>query len=119
MRWNTKAVALFLITMSAPATAQDKAPPLPDGVQATGPAGTPGAIRNYDDVGYAAVGAAASGTISAKSTALHARAFAEVPALDSGNTNLYPNTGNAPAAERSLHPLTVPAAAPHPEGCRQ
>src|SRR3546814_6447458 len=67
MRWNTKAVALFLITMSAPATAQDKAPPLPDGVQATGPAGTSGAIRNYDDVGYAAVGAAASGTISATS----------------------------------------------------
>src|SRR3546814_7475629 len=55
MRWNTKAVALFLITMSAPATAQDKAPPLPDGVQATGPAGTSGALRNYDDVGYAAV----------------------------------------------------------------
>src|SRR3546814_5571883 len=72
MRWNTKAVALFLITMSAPATAQDKAPPLPDGVQATGPAGTSGAIRNYDDVGYAAVGAAASGTISATSPALPA-----------------------------------------------
>src|SRR3546814_17547495 len=97
MRWNTKAVALFLITMSAPATAQDKAPPLPDGVQATGPAGTSGAIRNYDDVGYAAVGAAASGTISATSPALPAGAFAAVAALDHGKHNLRPLSAAAPA----------------------
>src|SRR3546814_19941780 len=110
MRWNTKAVALFLITMSAPATAQDKAPPLPDGVQATGPAGTSGAIRNYDDVGYAAVGAAASGTISATSPALPAGAFAEVTAPDSGKTIIVPIPGNPPDPPRTLPPFSPHAA---------
>src|SRR3546814_20605985 len=85
---------------------RSKAPPLPDGFQATGPAGTSGAIRNYDDVGYAAVGAAASGTISATSPALPAGAFAEVTALDSGKTILVAIAGNAPDATGYLLTLS-------------
>ncbi|RIA45822.1 rare lipoprotein A [Hephaestia caeni] len=110
MRWNTKAVALFLITVSTPATAQDKAPPLPDGVQTTGPAGTSGAVKSYDDVGYAAVGGTASGTISATSSALSAGAFAEVTALDSGKTILVAIAGNIPDSAGHLLTLSPEAA---------
>ncbi|HVI98612.1 MAG TPA: SPOR domain-containing protein [Sphingomonas sp.] len=92
MRWNNKALALLLITGSTAAMAQST-PPLPEGVQATGPAGTSGATGSYDDVGYARVGI---GTlVSVEAPGLAAGAFAEVTAIDSGKTILVESAGGS------------------------
>ncbi|MCM8731418.1 SPOR domain-containing protein [Hephaestia sp. GCM10023244] len=110
MQWNNKALALVLIAAPAVAIAQDKAPPLPEGVQATGPAGTSGTVKSYDDVGYAAIGADASGAISAASPALAAGSFAEVTAIDSGKTILVAIGGTAPVAVGHVLTLSPGAA---------
>ena len=84
MRWKISAGAL-LIAAGTGVLAQ-QAPPLPEGVQATGPAGTSGAAESYDEVGYASVGTGPA--ITATNPTLPAGAFAEVTALDTGKTIL-------------------------------
>ena len=89
MRWRNSAIAL-LVAAGTAAVAQ-QAPPLPEGVQASGPAGTSGATKSYDEVGYAGVGAGPA--ISATSATLPAGAYAEVTALDTGKTILLRISG--------------------------
>jgi rare lipoprotein A len=89
MRWRNSAIAL-LVAVGPGALAQ-QTPPLPEGVQATGPAGTSGAAESYDEVGYASVGT--GDAITATSATLPAGAFAEVTALDTGKTILLRISG--------------------------
>lgn len=77
----------MLVAAGTGALAQ-QTPPLPEGVRATGPAGTSGVAKSYDEVGYARVGTGAGAAITASSPTLPAGTFAEVTALDSGKTIL-------------------------------
>ncbi len=86
MRWRNSAVALLVAAGTGAGALAQQTPPLPEGVRATGPAGTSGATRSYDEVGYASVGTGPA--ITATSRTLAAGAFAEVTALDSGKTIL-------------------------------
>ena len=121
MQWNIKGVVLLAAASGWGAQAQDlppapsnpvaaPAPVLPDGVEATGPAGTSGAAKRYDTVGYAGVGAGGGTAVTATSGMLPLGAFAEVTALDTGTTILLRIAEGSPERADRLIALS-PAAA--------
>ncbi|UZK70006.1 SPOR domain-containing protein [Sphingomonas sp. S1-29] len=93
---KSRAEFLILGLLGAAASAQD-APPA-EVVAASGPLGTSGEVKRYDEVGAVGLASALDSPIGAAHATLPVGSVAEVTALDTGRTILVPIAGQVPAA---------------------